>query len=140
MAITDPAGLAVLPNPRPDSSWIAVRDGYEPRLVDPEDLGVRWNEVPEAGTLDLEMTPISWRTVRLGVVDSDTGAPVPGAVVECTPRFPLDPAARDPRGGGPVTVGTRTDANGFAWVDLRSASTSEIGYRRSRRLEARARS
>ncbi len=137
VATTDPAGIAVFSAPRLDSKWLVMREGYEPMLVDLREGGVspeggpyefvaQWAEVMETGVLDLPMTPISWRTVRLQIVDSDTGEPVSGATVLSETFSVLDGGIDGTLHGVPVEVGTRTDVHGAALVDLRSGSTCTV--------------
>lgn len=137
VATTDPAGIAVFPAPRLNSKWLVMRDGYEPMLVDlreggvspeagPHEFVVQWAEVMETGVLDLPMTPITWRTVRIKIVDSDTGEPVPGATVLSETFSAFDAETEGTLYGVPVEVGTRTDAYGVAFVDLPSGSTCTV--------------
>jgi hypothetical protein len=134
VATTDPAGVAVFAAPASDSSWVVVRDGYEPMLVDlrehevaaaggGNEVVVGWADVLETGMLDLSMTPVTYRTIWVSVVDSSTGSPVGGATVVSESHSIFDRDRDDSVFGGPVTVGTRTDAFGLALIDLPSAST-----------------
>ncbi len=134
VATTDTAGLAVFAAPRSDSKWLVLRDGYEPMLVDlregdetsdagPHEVMVRWADVMTTGVLDLAMTPVTYRTIWVSVVDSVTGSPVGGATVMSESFFMLDREHDGGRVAAPVAVGSRTDSYGLALVDLPSAST-----------------
>lgn len=129
---TDATGSVVVALPVSDSVWMMVRDGYEPVRVDlrehgaeavaggPNEVVTAWAEVMAAGTLDIPLSPITYRTIRVSVVDSITGAPVPHATVQSEMFSLLDPDGT--AFGTASAVGTRTDAHGLAIIDLPSAS------------------
>ena len=140
VATTDAAGEAVFPTSGGASTWIAIRDGYEPLLVKVRDdadgevepaaaaegVVVPWSDVLASGMLELPMTPITWRTVWISVVDSETGAPVARATVVSESHPMLDVAGDGSRFGTPVAVGTRTDGSGVAMIDLPSGSRCTV--------------
>lgn len=137
VATTDPAGIAVFATPRLNSKWLVMRDGYEPMLVDvreggvtPEarghELVVQWADVMKTGVLELPMAPITWRTVRIQVVDSATGEPVAGASVLSETFSVLDRESGGTLFGVPVEVGTLTNEFGAAMIDLPSGSTCTV--------------
>ncbi len=134
VATTDAAGLAVFAAPRLNSKWLVMRDGYEPMLVDlreggetpetgPHQVVVQWADVMTTGMLDLPLTPITYRTIWVSVVDAATGSPVGGATVLSQSFSVFDREHDGVLFGVPVAVGTQTDAYGLAMVDLPSAAT-----------------
>ena len=139
VATTDTAGLAVFAASVADSSWFVVRDGYEPLLVDlrgdesvepvvagPNEVVVRWSDVLTSGVLELPMSPITWRTVWVSVVNSETGSPVARATVVSESLSVLDPDQGGALFGVPVAVGTLTDGSGVAMIDLPSGSRCKV--------------
>ena len=114
---TDATGSVVVAVPVSDSVWMMVRDGYEPVRVDLREHGA---EAVAGGLLDIPLSPITYRTIRVSVVDSITGAPVPHATVQSEMFSLLDPDGI--AFGTASAVGTRTDAHGLAIIDLPSAS------------------
>lgn len=139
VATTDAAGEAVFQTSGGTSAWFAIRDGYEPLLVNvcddesgevgpatAEGVVVPWSDVLASGMLELSMTPITWRTVWISVVDSETGAPVARATVVSESHPMLEIAGGGPRFGTPAAVGTRTDGSGVAMIDLPSGSRCTV--------------
>ncbi len=134
VAATDATGVAVFAAPRLDSTWLVLRDGYEPVLVGlreggetsevgPREFVVRWTDVLTTGMLELTLNPITYRTIRVSVVDSATGSPVVGATVRSRTFSILDREQDGRLFTMPVAVGTQTDDYGLAMIDLPSAST-----------------
>lgn len=136
---TDSAGVAVFSSPAADSTWLLVRDGYEPVRVrlrsvegvqaacaDPRrggaagEIVIDGADLQDTGMLEVPLAPVTSRTLRVLVVDSITGAPVPDAEVVGDFTFVAD------RTGdllsAPESIETRTDACGRALIDLPSAS------------------
>jgi hypothetical protein len=150
VAITDPAGVAVFEAPVSNSVWLVMRDGYEPLLVDLRDeedteskqvvaneVVVHWSDVLATGMLDLPMSPITWRTVWISVVNSETGAPVARASVVSEALSLLDPDQGGTRFGVPIAVGTLTDGGGVAMIDLPSGSRCKVSVAADGHAETR---
>lgn len=137
VAVTDPAGTAFFDAPRLDSRWLVMRDGYDPMMVwmqegddavDPGPFGtvVRWADLARTGVLDLPLTPTSWKSVRLTVIDADTGAGVPGASVSVESVSYFDRELDRCLYGVPVVVTSTTDPHGVAALNVPSGTTSEV--------------
>lgn len=137
VAITDPAGTALLDAPRPDARWLVVRDGYDPMMVwmqegdeavDPGPFGtvVRWTDLARTGVLDLPLTPTTWKSVRLTVIDADTGAGVPDARVSVESVSYFDRQFDRHLLGVPVVRTGTTDPHGVATLEVPSGTTSKV--------------
>lgn len=137
VTITDPAGIATFEAPRVESTWLVLRNGYEPMLVrlredgpDPDpghfEVVARRSDVVEQGVLDLPMVPTIWKPVRLTVIDADTGAGVAGATVSVESTSYFDHEFGYRLDGVPVTVTSTTDAHGVAALSIPSGTTSDV--------------
>lgn len=113
---TEADGAFVLETPRPGSSWMLVRDGYEPVRFD----------VPASGSTEVALTPMTYRTVRIGVVDADTGAPVPGAGVVSECRFQVADGCDAAFFGDAWSVGTMAGEDGVAYVEVPAGATCSV--------------
>lgn len=144
---TDEDGRASLSASRRDASWLVVRSGFEPMVVEFSDGGstssgagaatadLDWNIAIETGLLELEMTPMRTKSVRVAVVDADTGAAVPHAVVEHCSHSYLDHEIARTLFGVPVAITTTADRDGHATIEvpdgmetvIRVGATGRIG-------------
>jgi hypothetical protein len=147
LVTTGEDGRASLSASRRDASWLVVRPGYEPMVVEfangsstPADTGAAtttldWNTAVETGMLELEMRPMRTRSMRITVLDADTGAVVPHATVEHCSTSYLDHEIARTLFGVPVAITTTADRDGHATIEvpdgmetvIRVGATGRIG-------------
>ncbi|MAC75259.1 MAG: hypothetical protein CMJ22_06715 [Phycisphaerae bacterium] len=130
LVTTGEDGRASLAASRRDASWLVVRSGFEPMVVefgngsatspDTEATMTRidWNSVVETGMLELEMTPMRSKSMRITVIDADTGAVVPHATVEHCSTSYLDQEIARTLFGVPVAITTTADREGHAVIEV----------------------
>ena len=130
LVTTDHDGRASLSASRRDASWLVIRSGFEPMVVEftngastMSDAGATtttldWNNAVETGTLELQMTPVRTKSMRVTVIDADTGAVVPHATVEHRSTSHLDREIARTLFGVPVAVTTTADRHGHAVLEV----------------------
>ena len=123
-------GRASLPASRRDASWLVVRSGFEPMVVEfangapvMSDVGATmttldWSNAVETGMLELRMTPMRTKSMRVTVIDADTGAAVPHATVEHRSTSYLDREIARTLFGVPAAVTTTADRHGHAVLEV----------------------
>ena len=130
LVTTDGDGCASLSASRRDAAWLVVRSGFEPMIVEfsngPSAMPATraattrldWNTAVETGMLELEMTPMRTKSMRIAVIDADTGAPVPHATVEHCSTSYLDHEIARTLFGVPVAITTTADRDGHAVLEV----------------------
>jgi hypothetical protein len=140
-------GRASLSASRRDAAWLVVRSGFEPTVVefanggsvmpdiDAATIEIDWDAVTRTGRFELEMTPLRSKSMRVAVIDADTGAAVPHATVEHRSTSNLAPELARTLFGDPATLTATADRHGHAVLEvpermqtvIRVTATGRIG-------------